>query len=332
MLVDIIKYLEGIGPIDYLVEYKIGETLELCEADSWHVYVGEDPISANVILLQTTAVPELNIVHPYVPRSHSYKGQTHFHSTCSDGLFPPDELVAMYRDAGYDFVNMTDHNVAAIDPNVSGILFIKGDEDNGSVWTHIGSANVEHDCTTPTPQAVIDFHLAAGSFVTVNHPSWSSLTAAQINDLIGWHAIEICNYATIGNNEEPCWDELLALGRLTYGIAVDDTHIAIQFNKAWVHVFADELTVTAIIVALKAGNYYCSTGPILAVSVIGQYLTVTTPDPATIEWIKNGQVVNADVGLTSSHCVFEPGFVRARITRLSDGKRAWTQPFQGESL
>ena len=39
------------------------------------------------------------------------KGNTHSHTTVSDGVFTPEELAKLYVSRGYDFLSMTDHNV-----------------------------------------------------------------------------------------------------------------------------------------------------------------------------------------------------------------------------
>lgn len=39
-----------------------------------------------------------------------YKGCTHFHTHWSDGDSPPEVTVAWYRDSGYHFISITDHN------------------------------------------------------------------------------------------------------------------------------------------------------------------------------------------------------------------------------
>lgn len=42
-----------------------------------------------------------------------YKGQFHTHTYWSDGAAFPEQAVALYRDAGYDFLGLSDHNVYA---------------------------------------------------------------------------------------------------------------------------------------------------------------------------------------------------------------------------
>ena len=43
------------------------------------------------------------------PKLPFFKGNLHCHTTVSDGKLSPDEVVALYRDLGYDFLALTDH-------------------------------------------------------------------------------------------------------------------------------------------------------------------------------------------------------------------------------
>ena len=38
------------------------------------------------------------------PKLPFFKGNLHCHTTVSDGKLSPDEVVALYRDLGYDFL------------------------------------------------------------------------------------------------------------------------------------------------------------------------------------------------------------------------------------
>ncbi len=40
-----------------------------------------------------------------------YRGDSHIHSTASDGLFTPDEVAQLYYDGGFDYIVLTDHHV-----------------------------------------------------------------------------------------------------------------------------------------------------------------------------------------------------------------------------
>ena len=39
------------------------------------------------------------------------KGNLHCHTTRSDGAIPPDELIRIYKENGYDFLALTDHRI-----------------------------------------------------------------------------------------------------------------------------------------------------------------------------------------------------------------------------
>src|SRR5918995_4095171 len=46
---------------------------------------------------------------PFDKPGRFYRGNIHAHSTNSDGTLPPQELASLYREAGYDFLAITDH-------------------------------------------------------------------------------------------------------------------------------------------------------------------------------------------------------------------------------
>ena len=46
-----------------------------------------------------------------------YRGMLHMHTLWSDGRALPEQAVAAYKDAGYDFISITDHNRLGVDPD-----------------------------------------------------------------------------------------------------------------------------------------------------------------------------------------------------------------------
>lgn len=44
------------------------------------------------------------------PKLNWYKGNTHAHTTNSDGDSTPDEVTRWYREQGYNFLVLSDHN------------------------------------------------------------------------------------------------------------------------------------------------------------------------------------------------------------------------------
>lgn len=53
----------------------------------------------------------MKIRNPYRNFPNWYRGNTHIHSPQSDGDWFLDNVVAFYRDRGYGFLSMTDHDV-----------------------------------------------------------------------------------------------------------------------------------------------------------------------------------------------------------------------------
>ena len=52
-------------------------------------------------------------INPFSARGNWYRGNVHAHTTISDGTKSPEELVKLYKEAGYDFLSITDHSVVA---------------------------------------------------------------------------------------------------------------------------------------------------------------------------------------------------------------------------
>jgi hypothetical protein len=122
---------------------------------------------ALLALLVATAFgsrPRVEIRDPYAGGGTSYRGQLHAHSTTHKYFVHPDSLrdkVERYRDAGFDFVCMTDHNFVTAwadspyavlptrDPGVEGIHFISGAEVGFSLASpplrkhHIGGVGMD---------------------------------------------------------------------------------------------------------------------------------------------------------------------------------------------
>src|SRR5262245_5300956 len=141
---------------------------------------------------------------------------------------------------------------------------------------------------------------AAGGLPQLNHPNLAwSVSVADIPRTSQPLLLEVWNAAPASNNlggadaeghrsppPEGLWDQLLTRGDLVWATASDDAHEYHQFDdhltstpgKAWIYVRADKLTAPAIMQALRAGNFYASTGVTLdayAVEKTGLSLTIS---------------------------------------------------------
>ena len=103
--------------------------------------------------------------NPFRQPGQWYRGNTHSHSTESDGQLPMSERFGAYREAGYDFLVLTDHrkvnDVSAY--STSDFLAISGSEVHpsnpyGGATYHFVAINIHEtlNCAKMHPNAVLD--------------------------------------------------------------------------------------------------------------------------------------------------------------------------------
>ena len=138
------------------------------------------------------------------------KGNIHSHSTVSDGMFSPRELAELYRDHGYAFLSMTDHNVLVSHSELpeDQIILLTGLEHDleysPDKCIHVvgiaaaGKEETEYLCKRYSPaelkdQRLVDLMREDGQSVSLAHPVWSRMGAEEILGLEGLHAVEVFN-------------------------------------------------------------------------------------------------------------------------------------------
>ena len=286
---------------------------------------------------------------PFRSPGRWYRGNLHMHTTASDGRRSPEEAAAWYRGQGYDFVAVTDHRACTPVDGLSGPGFLvlpgieahPGQNGVGEPY-HVVAAGVtsarRYGLEDP-PQAAIDELRAAGGLVWLGHPHWLGSTLAELMALEGYAGIEVYNstclrfakgYSTVH------WDDLLARGRLVWGLAVDDTHWAGgDPGRGWVMVKAPELAPQAILGALAAGSFYASQGPeIYDVQVGPQEVYVRCSPVASITCVSvsgSGRYALAESPerpLTEATISRRSArvYVRVECTDAA-GRTAWSQPY-----
>lgn len=195
-----------------------------------------------------------------------YKGNTHTHTTMSDGDSSPCIVARWYRNNGYDFLFITDHNkltdVTDLQSEISAeneqaqrkpFLLIPGEEVTGNLNLNrkyaVHTAGLDTKTTIGQPQAEsiramlqesVDKIIAAGGMPSVNHPNFLwSLTADDLYGIKNLKHFEIYNghpqVNDAGGGDSPSteeiWDDLLTRGKNCYGVAVDDAHVFKRFGR-----------------------------------------------------------------------------------------------------
>lgn len=288
-----------------------------------------------------------------------WKGNLHTHSTASDGVRTPEAVCATYREAGYDFLALTDHFMARYDfPIVdtrawrtAGFTTILGAELHapatslGETW-HILAVGLPADFAPLLPgetgPAIAARAVAAGAFVAIPHPGWYALTAADAATLPGAHAVEVYNHTSQIRTERGdgvyLADQLLAAGRRIGLIAVDDAHFACpDAFGGWVMVKAEANEPAGLLAALKAGHYYATQGPLIHDIAWGaEEVEITCTPAASVMVLGRGSraaqsVAAGQTRVTLNHAALRPGGFARIVVADAAGRRAWSNPVYFEN-
>ncbi len=218
-----------------------------------------------------------------------FKGNLHTHTTHSDGDTQPEGVIRWYRDQGYDFLSITDHNFLLKTEDYAHLqdeefILISGNEISDvyeGKSLHLLALGIHDESLGPaggdsiqtTLQDNVSAIRSAGAVPVLAHPNFTWAFGAEemigIKDCV---LFEVLNAHPSVNNQgddthpgtEEMWDLALSAGKLIYGIGTDDTHkIATYPGKSWVMVRAPELSEPSLLKALENGDFYVSTGVVL---------------------------------------------------------------------
>ena len=288
------------------------------------------------------------------------RGNCHCHSTFSDGALSPEETVARYRDAGYDFLYLTEHSdylthgrfpdFNALDS--SALRVLPGVEYRATTVRYgvsrrayvLGLNTLQLSSSPGTDQqTVIDAINADGGIAILCCTYWDGRTSSEMVDLRGVTGIEVynatCQGAVCKGHAVTHWDELLESGMRLYGLAVDDCHFSAwpDFGLGWIVAATGEKTPEAISEAIRSGRFYSSCGPTIEEwSLQGSEIVFRCSDATVVACngtASAGRVVRAPLGETLTECTFDLSEKWASdlpwlrfSCRDPDGRWAWTNP------
>jgi len=307
-------------------------------AGTWHVMLGlykiaEAGVDVTITIEATSGAPAPapralaapSTVHDAGPQW--YKGALHTHTLHSDGTIDPRELMRRFRDAAFDFVFITDHNntthrweLQKEIPPGERPLWLVGEEvttpgGHASVWGLEPGEWVDFR-VRPEDGRIRDLIDAAhrqGALFSVNHPVSSCVGCSWEHAFDGIDGMEIWNGGHTAPDLPGLWDKQLMTGRHVTGVGSSDWHSDPNpIDVASVRVYAQSLTATAILEAIKGGR--------VIVTRNGQ---VATPDVV----VRSGSA-SARIGDTLrvtgpvSIDVNAPGLSGGRVIVVSNGATA----------
>ena len=304
---------------------------------------------------------------PFSLPGRFWRGNIHTHSNQSDGVLPPQAVVQAYKDAGYDFLQLSEHFIEHFKWPINdtrqfrsnnfttliGVELHAPETSAGELW-HIVAAGLPLDFAPCGPNET-GAQLAkrardAGAFIGIAHPAWSQLTLEDGLTIDSAHAVEIYNHGcAIENDRGDGWylhDQLMNEGKRLSAFATDDAHFKTPDHfGGWVNVKAQSLDPDELLNALKAGQYYSSQGPeINDIKLDGKDIEITCSPVDTITvvcgvsrtCVKTGKAItSANFNLAN----LEQGWLLKkpspwfRVTVIDHaGKRAWSNPFWWDEL
>jgi tetratricopeptide (TPR) repeat protein len=295
-----------------------------------------------------------------------FRGSTHAHTNVSDGQDPPEAVARWYRDHGYQFLFITDHNtvtdVASLNAAVGNggkFLVLPGEEvtsDFGRWHVHVNALNAQRKAAPQTGQdaleglrRTIDVARQAGGIAQINHPNFFwTLTADDIVASKGARLLEIFNGNHLVNNygagpdapgAEEIWDRVLSKGTLIYGVAADDMHTLNGTGpdsdlpgRGWIVLRAARLDPSEILTAIEKGDFYASTGVELSdYSVAGGQFSVSVAVKPQVRYVvefigRDGRLLQTTSGGAAAYRI--DGSEGYVRARVTDSSnhRAWMQP------
>lgn len=222
-----------------------------------------------------------------------FRGNTHTHTVNSDGDSAPDAVVRWYKEHGYQFLVITDHDMVtpvealnALFAAPENFLVLQGEE----VTDRFAGAPLHLNAIAPKEVVKVEGGAsvgetlarnarairAAGGIAQVNHPNFGWALDAEALAAADAKLFELHNAHPLVNNRggggspsmEELWDAVLSTGRVIYAVASDDMHHlrcgatgeCVPPGRAWIMVRARQLTPEALVAALEGGDFYASNG------------------------------------------------------------------------
>jgi hypothetical protein len=292
-----------------------------------------------------------------------YRGNLHCHSNLSDGLWSPEDVIGAYRDAGYDFLCLSDHFEAEYGWRITDTRRLRDEnfttlvgaelssapwDDRGCFWVTAAGLPVDFEAPPADGRAgAITRARAAGAFVVMLHPGLNNLTLAAAERspaLDAVHAVEIYNHngamAAIPDRADGAYmlDGLLESGRRLLVNAGDDAHFGHPRDRfgGWIEVHSERLDPDLLLASMKAGRYYSTQGPsIQELLVDANKLLVRTSEAYAISlttggdrWQSGDERHNQNGKISEAEFDLTPfrgSYFRVTVVDPK-GKRAWSNP------
>lgn len=279
-----------------------------------------------------------------------FKGNTHTHTTVTDGKYTPEQAKELYLSRGYDFLALTEHWKITERGEYKGMTLLSGCEyhidkrDAASGICHIVAVGFtetpgleREKAAEYSPQDIIDAINAAGGAAIYAHPAWSINRMEHLLPLENLAGVEIYNSVSdqpVSSRAFSDWiiDLLAVQGKLFKCVAADDSHwYAGEECRGAIMVHAEDASQESIIAAIKRGDYYATMAPTFTYEVWRDRIIVEcSPVSAAVfqsntEWVPNRQIYGENLTHVEYKIHPRDRFVRINLVD-ANGKIAWSSP------
>ncbi len=307
--------------------------------------------------------PTIELDNPYagvdLKSVGHHRANLHTHTTESDGLHHPANVIDRYREAGYTILSLTDHNTVTWpweaygrNPEELGMLPIQGNEISDT--HHIGSYFSDYDIDGRNYRPVIAALFQRRADITEEevfreigrkdglavffHPGRYELPAEYYlpyyrrhDHLIG---LEVVNQRDRFPRDRRLWDEILSAlmpERPIWGFANDDFHWFRHFGNAYNTFPLQDLSEEPFRDAMEKGRFTFSYGAdaprIEAIRLDSEAgtLTVEARGYQVVTWISEGLRIHEGSVLPFRQVPHVGSYVRAELH--GPGGITYTNPF-----
>jgi len=276
-----------------------------------------------------------------------YKGNTHLHSTASDGGKTFKELAQMYAGAGYDFLFRADHWVSSDVASENGhapLLWLDGIEIDGTddegAFYHVVCLGTFAGLKRGNDWAsTLEDVRTQGGITILAHPHWTGNT---FDDALryAFDGVEVynhvCRWLNGKGNGGVHWSAMLDRFPNTLAFSCDDAHIVVShpgWDGGWIMVNAPACSRDAIMAAIRGGNFYSTCGPEFHdIAHEGDRITVKT-SPCQFARLVGPASLGTRVGSFDGRLLSEASFTIPQewpyaYLEIEDTqrRRAWTNP------
>ena len=276
-------------------------------------------------------------------QQHYFKAQAHCHSTNSDGILTPVNVMYQYGVRGYRILFITDHGKMTDGESLSNPIMLCINSEELTFRNHVNAFGLQHriyDDTLHIKSALELIH-EQGALAMVNHPiprypnDWT-LTCLEFSYLNYISFMEIYNGGTnlYAPDDHSLWDCVLTGGKKIYGLATDDSHNMNFVDLGWIMIklSPDNITKESVLNALKNGDFYASNGIEITnyELVENNTINVSCSNCTRIRFVgPNHQTLQETEGTSASYTRHGELYVRAECEddgMLVAKKMAWAQP------